>query len=53
MLILEEIRCPKCNRKLMNMSGHAEIKCSKCKSLITVDTETEPTKIYVKPEYRK
>lgn len=51
MLILEEVRCPQCNRKLMNISGQAQIKCSKCKALVEVDTEAR--KINIKREHRK
>lgn len=50
MLILEEVRCPSCNRKLMELSGQAQVKCSKCKSLVIVDTEER--KVYIKPERR-
>ena len=45
MLILEEVRCPhilpdgtKCNRRLADINGQAQIKCPKCKSLVYVDT---------------
>ena len=38
MLILEQIRCPKCNRRLMDLNGQAQIRCPKCKSLVDVDT---------------
>ena len=57
MLILEEVRCPhilqngtKCNRRLADINGQAQIKCPKCKALVIVDTENH--KIYVKPERR-
>jgi LSD1 subclass zinc finger protein len=49
--ILEEVRCPECGRKLMNMSGRAQVKCPKCKALVEVDTEAR--KIYIKPERQK
>lgn len=51
MLILEEVRCPGCSRKLGNLKGQAQIKCPKCKALVEVDTETR--KCYVKPERQK
>ena len=51
MLILEEIRCPSCNRKLGNVRGQAQIKCSKCKSLIHIDTDMR--KIYIKETPKK
>lgn len=38
MLILEEVRCPDCGRKLGNINGQAQIKCSKCKALVHIDT---------------
>lgn len=58
MLILEEVRCPnilpdgtKCNRRLADINGQAQIKCPKCKSLVHVDTIAR--KIYIKTERRK
>lgn len=58
MLILEEIRCPgvlpngmKCNRRLGDINGQAKIRCSKCKSLVHIDTETR--KICIEKEPRK
>lgn len=51
MLVLEQIRCPKCNRRQMDLKGQAEIICPKCKSLIFVDTESR--KIYIKEERQK
>lgn len=51
MLILEEIRCPSCKRKLANLSGQAQIKCPKCKVMVEVDTDTR--KCYVKIERQK
>ena len=58
MLILEEVRCPhilqdgtKCNRRLADIKGQAQIKCPKCKSLVYVDTEAR--KIYTKAERQK
>lgn len=38
-MILEEIRCPKCNKKLLNLSGQAEMPCPRCKTLLHIDTE--------------
>lgn len=51
MLILEQIRCPQCNRRLMDLSGQAQVRCPKCKALIECDTVSR--KIYVKVERRK
>lgn len=51
MHILDEVRCPGCKRKLMNMNGQAQIKCPKCKALVEVDTETR--KIYIRAERQK
>ena len=48
MLILEQIRCPQCNRRLMDLNGQSEVRCPKCKSLVFVDTEAR--KIYIKQE---
>lgn len=45
MLILEQIRCPGCNRRLMDLQGHAQIMCPKCKALVDIDTETR--KVYI------
>lgn len=51
MLILEQIRCPQCNRRLVDLSGHAQIVCSKCKALVEIDTETR--KVYIIKERQK
>lgn len=51
MKILEQIRCPGCNRRLMDLEGHAQIVCSKCKSLVDIDTETR--KVYIIKERQK
>lgn len=53
MLILDEVRCPNCNRKLMELSGQAQIRCSKCKALLHIDTENDVRKIYVKEPPKK
>lgn len=45
MLIYEQIRCPECNRRLVDMCGQAQIRCPKCKALVEIDTEKR--KIYV------
>ena len=42
---LEQIRCPECNRRLMDLDGHAQIVCSKCKSLVDIDTTTHKVNI--------
>ena len=46
MLVLEQVRCPHCHKRLCDLNGQAQIKCPKCKSLVEVDTETR--KIYIK-----
>ena len=51
MLTLEQIRCPQCNRRLMDLKGQAQVICPKCKSLVAVDTENR--KVYIKAERRK
>ncbi len=51
MLILEQVRCPMCNRRLADLCGQAQIKCPKCRALVEVDTEAR--KVYVKPERQK
>lgn len=51
MLIMEQIRCPNCNRRLMDLSGHAQVKCPKCRSIVEIDTADR--KIYVKNERQK
>ena len=38
MLIYEIIRCPQCNRRLVDMCGQAQIRCPKCKALVEIDT---------------
>lgn len=38
MIVLEEIRCPKCNKKLMTLNGQAEVQCPRCKALLHIDT---------------
>lgn len=37
MLVLEEVRCPECGRKLMELCGQAKVKCPKCKSMVFAD----------------
>ena len=51
MLILEEVRCPACDRLLGKINGQAQIKCPKCKAMVEVDTAAR--KLYVKPERQK
>lgn len=51
MLVLEQVRCPMCNRMLGNIKGQAQIKCSKCKALVHIDTDER--KVYVKAERQK
>ncbi len=40
MIVLEEIRCPVCKKKLMTLNGQAEVMCPRCKALISVNTDT-------------
>ena len=42
-----DIRCPKCGRKLMELEGHACIKCPKCKSIVEIDTKTKKSDIKI------
>lgn len=51
MLVYEQIRCPKCNKRLCDLNGQAQIKCPKCKSLIEVDTDER--KIYIRERHEK
>lgn len=46
MLVLEQVRCPICNKRLCDLNGQAQIKCPKCKSIIEIDTDKR--KVYVK-----
>ena len=48
MLIYEQIRCPKCSRRLIDMCGQAQIRCSRCKSLVEIDTVAR--KIFIHKE---
>lgn len=41
MLNLEQIRCPVCNRRLMDIRGQAQVRCTKCKALVAIDTEAK------------
>jgi LSD1 subclass zinc finger protein len=52
-LILDEIRCPGCGRKLMELNGYAQVKCPKCKSMIVANITDTERKVYIKPERRK
>lgn len=51
MLILEQIRCPLCNRRLMDLKGQAQVRCPKCKALVGINTEER--KVYVIKECQK
>jgi phage FluMu protein Com len=51
MLIYEQIRCPQCNRRLVDLHGQAQIRCTKCRALVEVDTEAR--KIYIIKERQK
>lgn len=41
MQVLEQVRCPQCNRRLVDLRGRAEIRCPKCKALVEIDTEAK------------
>lgn len=51
MKILEQVRCPECNRRLFDLSGRAQIRCPKCKALVEVDTDER--KIYIREHQKK
>ena len=48
MIVYEQVRCPACNRRLVDMCGQAQIRCPKCKSLVEIDTVAR--KIYIKKQ---
>lgn len=48
MIIFDQVRCPRCNRRLVDLKGQAQIRCTKCKALVGADTEAR--KIYIIPE---
>lgn len=48
MLIYEQIRCPHCGKRLVDMCGQAQIRCSRCKSLVEIDTVAR--KIFIHKE---
>ncbi|MBR5873301.1 MAG: Com family DNA-binding transcriptional regulator [Oscillospiraceae bacterium] len=45
MLVLEQVRCPQCQKLLGALNGQAQIKCGRCKALIDIDTEKRTIKI--------
>lgn len=51
MLVLDQVRCPRCNRRLVDLKGQAQIRCTKCKALVGADTEAR--KVYIIPERQK
>ena len=51
MPILEQVRCPACNRRLMDVNGQAQIRCPKCKALVEIDTKEH--KIIIQKERRE
>ena len=51
MLTLEQVRCPNCNRRLVDLNGHAQIRCPKCKALVEIDTVER--KIYIRERQEK
>lgn len=53
MRILNQVRCPVCNRRLADLDGYAQIKCSKCKTLIAVNTETRKVQIIEERQSKK
>ena len=52
MSVLDEIRCPVCGRKLMELSGQAQVKCPKCKAMVFANITDTERKIYTKQERR-
>jgi phage FluMu protein Com len=50
MLTLEQVRCPVCNRRLVDMNGQAQIRCPKCKSLVAIDTVARKVNILERQE---
>ena len=53
MLIYEQIRCPLCNRRLVDMKGQAQIRCPKCKALVEIDTDKRTIYIIKKESVKK
>ncbi len=51
--MLEQIRCPQCNRRLVDLEGRAQIRCPKCKALVDVDTDTRRIKIKKEQSVKK
>ncbi len=51
MYVLEQIRCPNCNRRLVDLNGQAQIRCPKCKA--TIEADTVARKIYIKERQEK
>ena len=51
MIVYEQVRCPNCNRRLVDMQGQAQIRCPKCKSLVEIDTAAR--KIFIKQSVKK
>lgn len=51
MLVLEQVRCPGCNRRLMDLHGYAQVRCPKCKALVEIDTENR--KVYIRTERQR
>ena len=49
-MALEQVRCPVCNRRLMDVSGQAQIRCSKCKALVDIDTEARKINVRETPK---
>ena len=48
MQALEQVRCPQCNRRLVDLRGRAQIRCPKCKALVEIDTEAKT--LYIRKE---
>lgn len=53
MVILNQVRCPICNRRLADLEGYAQIKCSKCKTLISVNTKDRKIQILERASSKK
>lgn len=53
MRILNQVRCVKCNRRLVDLDGYAQIKCPKCKTLLAVDTTKRTVQIIEERQNKK
>ena len=53
MSVYEQVRCPICNRRLVDLHGQAQIRCPKCKALVEIDTEAEKIFVIEKQSVKK